>query len=298
MLLCFAEYSAYLYSMFARLNRELLTVIKEAADLCAVPFYKVTGRRPWTPGYYTAKVQSISAAIDQKVLHESRDLPAKFGFGIDERIVEYPWVFSQLSSESITVLDAGSSLNHAFLLDRLPLERLKLTIMTLAPEKRCFWRRSLSYVYGDLRQPVFADASFDAVVSISTIEHIGLNNTLLYTSESSKNENDILGFVPAVKEFRRILKPGGVCLITVPFGRREVYDWYQVFDNVMVEKVVNAFEPTEMLADYFGYSSSGWHRAASHDLADAIFQDQHNRRGAPSDRAAAARGLACLRLTA
>ena len=141
--------------MFLRLNRELLTAMKEAADLCAVPFYKVTGRRPWTPGYYTAKIQSISAAIDQKVLHESRDLPTKSGFGIDERIVEYPWVFSQLPSESITVLDAGSSLNHAFLLDRLPLERLKMTIMTLAPEKRCFWRRSLSYIYGDLRQPVF-----------------------------------------------------------------------------------------------------------------------------------------------
>ncbi len=276
----------------------MLTLIKEAADRCAVPFYRVTGRRPWTPGYYTAKIQAISAAIDQKILHEARDLPPGFGFGIDERVVEYPWVFSQLPSNAIAALDAGSSLNHAFLLDRLPLDRLKLTIMTLAPEKRCFWRRSLSYVYDDLRQPIFADGLFDCVISISTIEHIGLNNTLLYTNDSSKNESDVLGFIPAVKQFRRILKPGGVCLLTVPFGHREVYDWYQVFDNLMVEKIVSAFEPIDVRAEYFGYSATGWHRAKSDDLVDALFEDRNNSGGIPSDRAAAARGLVCLRLTA
>ena len=284
--------------MFLRLNRELLTAMKEAADLCAVPFYKVTGRRPWTPGYYTAKIQSISAAIDQKVLHESRDLPTKFGFGIDERIVEYPWVFSQLPSESITVLDAGSSLNHAFLLDRLPLERLKMTIMTLAPEKRCFWRRSLSYIYGDLRQPVFADASFDAVVSISTIEHIGLNNTLLYTSDSSKDENNVLGFLPAVKEFRRILKPGGLCLVTVPYGKREISEWYQVFDAAMVREVVDAFQPTESHIEYFSYSSNGWQRAKADEVADATFHDMSKSHRVAPDKAAAARAEACLKLLA
>lgn len=276
----------------------LLNQGKELADAFAVPFYKATGRRPWTFGYYTFKKRSICWALDKQVFCSGKKLPPQYGVGIDERAVEYPWVFSQLPLKNIRVLDAGSSLNHAFLINRLPLERLKLTVMTLAPEKRCFWRRSLSYVYDDLRQPIFADSSFDCVVSISTIEHIGLNNTLFYTSDPSKDEADTSGFIPAVREFRRVLKPGGLCLITVPYGRREIREWYQVFDASLVREVVDSFQPSEMYIDYFGYSSNGWQRAKADEVADAVFHDVDKSPRVAPDNAAAARAVACLKLVA
>jgi len=276
----------------------MTTRIKEIADSLAVPFFNLTGRRPWGPGYYTAKKRAICAAIDEQTMGCENRLPPGFGFGIDERVIEYPWVFSQLPNQSAKLLDAGSSLNHDFLLDRLPLDRVQLTIMTLAPEKRCFWSRAVSYVYGDLRQPEFADSAFDAVVSISTIEHVGLNNTLFYTSDPSKNEMDTLGFVPAVKEFRRILKSGGLCLITVPYGRREVREWYQVFDARLVQELLDAFQPVEFRIDYFGYSRDGWQRATAGQLADAVFHDVDKSPQVAPDNAAAARGVACLRLMA
>ena len=276
----------------------MLFVVKESLDQLATPWYVAKGRRPWSAGYYTAKKMAITGAIDGGLLSSIQSLPVGFGERIDERVVEYPWVFGQLPPKPGKVLDAGSALNHDFLLRRAPLKDAQLTIMTLAPEKRCFWNRSISYVYGDLREPYFADASFDVVISVSTIEHVGLDNTLLYTSNAAKREADALGFVPAIREFRRVLKPGGLCLITVPFGRRGVHGWYQVFDEALVARLVEAFAPAGHHVDYFGYGTTGWQRAAPGALVDAEFFDIHAGIPVAPDFAAGARGVACIRLTA
>lgn len=271
--------------------------IKEILDLLAVPVYLALGRRPWSPGYYSVKKAGIAKGIDERVMTRT-SLPAGYGIGIDERIVEYPWVFLQLPQSPGRVLDAGSALNHRFLLDRAPLKEANLTIMTLAPEKRCFWGRSISYVYGDLRDTAFRDGSFDAVVSVSTIEHIGLDNTLHYTADASKKETDALGFVPAIREFRRMLRPGGICLVTVPYGRRGVHGWYQIFDADLVRQVIEAFGPSESTVEYFGYTGQGWQRAQAADLVDAYFYDVHEGGPPDADRTAGSRGIACLRMVA
>lgn len=272
--------------------------IKEALDALATPLYAARGRRPWSPGYYTAKKKTICSAIDAGLFSEEIELPAGYGQNIDERTVEYPWVFAQLTDKPGKVLDAGSALNHRFLLERAPLKDAQLTIMTLAPEKRCFWDRSISYVFGDLRKTFFADAVFDVVISASTIEHIGLDNTLLYTGDASKKESDALGFIPAVMEFKRVLKPGGLCLITVPFGRRGVHGWYQVFDLDLVMKIIGAFQPSGYVIEYFGYFAGGWRRVQSGEIADAEFFDIHEGKPFAADFAAGARGVVCIRLIA
>lgn len=276
----------------------MLFKIKETLDALATPLYVTRGHRPWTPGYYTAKKKTICSAIDTGLFSGDAQLPDRYGHRIDERAVEYPWLFAQLPARPGKVLDAGSALNHRFLIDRTPLKDSQVTVMTLAPEKRCYWEQSISYVFGDLRKTYFADAVFDVVISASTIEHIGLDNTLLYTGDASKKESDSLGFMPAVAEFRRVLKPGGLCLITVPFGRRGVHGWYQVFDSELVMKVVEAFQPTAYVIEYFGYFADGWRRARSEEIVDAEFFDIHEGKPLAADFAAGARGVACIRLVA
>jgi SAM-dependent methyltransferase len=270
--------------------------IKSALDRAAVPLFKMR-LRPFSPGFQTVRRRLIESAIDDGVLRDSLDLPAGYGIAMDERVVEYPWLFGRLKHPG-RMLDAGSSFNFDYLLDRPPLKGADLTIMTLAPEKRCYWHAGYSYVFGDLRRTYFADGTFDTVASISTIEHIGLDNTMLYTASAADAEADESGFIPAVKEFRRILKPGGRCFISVPFGKRDNLGWYQVFDAAKVAQIVEVFAPTSHRIDYFGYARTGWFCGSAAQLSQATVYDVHSKRGWQDDLAASSRAIACLELNA
>jgi len=273
-----------------------LHAMKSLLDEAAAPLFKVRPR-PFGPGYQTVRRQVIEGAIDQGMLHGKDQLPPGYGVAMDERVVEYPWAFGRLRN-GIKMLDAGSTFNHDFLLRRSPLKDADLTIMTLAPEKRCYWHWGISYVFGDLRKTPFEDQVFDAVASISTIEHIGLDNAMLYSSNPKHAEIDENGFEMAVREFRRILKPGGTCLISVPYGKWSNLGWYQVFDLRKIESIVAAFAPTSYTVDYFGYSKAGWSRGSASALSDATVYDKHSGKGWADDLAASSRAVACLQLNA
>ncbi|MBR0798237.1 methyltransferase domain-containing protein [Bradyrhizobium jicamae] len=275
---------------------DLIHELKWAADGLAAPLFKLRPR-PFGPGYQTVKRGIITSAIDAGLLQGGKELPLGYGIAMDERVVEYPWVYSRLSKVG-KMLDAGSTFNHDYLLQRAPLRGADLTIMTLAPERRCYWRDGYSYVFGDLRKTMFDDQVFDTIASISTIEHIGLDNQMLYTGDPRNAEADRDGFVPAVKEFRRILRPGGVCLISVPYGKRDNLGWYQVFDRAMIERIIEVFGPTLSHVDYFGYTRNGWSRQSAEALADATIHDVHSGKGRGDDLAASSRAVACLQLTA
>ena len=73
------------------------------------------------------------------------------------------------------MLDAGSTLNHAHILQRLRPAMDKLHIVTLAPEERAFPELDVSYLFADLRDLPLSDDVYDQVVSISTLEHVGLD---------------------------------------------------------------------------------------------------------------------------
>ena len=272
--------------------------VKEMLDACAHPYYVARGRRPWSLGYYTAKKRTIENAIDGGLLRNGKPLPPGYGARLDERVVEYPWVYARLSSHPGAVLDAGSALNHLFLLERPPVSSAELTICTLSPEKRCYARKGISYVYDDLRHSRFAPQSFDTIISISTIEHIGLDNAMLYTDDASKAESDQSGYRAAVREFRRLIRPNRDCFITVPYGRAANHRWFQVFDARMIENILADFNPSASEIEYFGYSPDGWRCVRAEDLSEATFFDIHERKEYDADFAAGARGVACMRLTA
>src|SRR5207247_10845900 len=128
----------------------------------------------WTPEYVQARDRFISETLDDHQLlarfRSRRRLPRGYGVGLDERVIEYPWLFAQ---EPVgRVLDAGSTLNHVHLLDRLLPRIDALTITTLVPEQPDFTSRGVSYVYADLRELPFRDGWFDSVVCLSTLEHV------------------------------------------------------------------------------------------------------------------------------
>ena len=103
-------------------------------------------------------------------------------------------------------------------------------ICTLAPERECFWRRGVSYMFEDLRCLPYRDNWFDCIACISTIEHVGMDNTQLYTADSARRENRPEDALRAMREMRRVLKPGGTLFLTAPYGRAASHGWLQVFD--------------------------------------------------------------------
>ena len=100
----------------------MLFRVKEFLDGLALPLYLARGRRPWSPGCCTSKKTAICAAIDVGLFQQGDDLPDNHGCHLDERVVEYPWLFAQLQDRPGLILDAGSAFNHRFLLDRSALK--------------------------------------------------------------------------------------------------------------------------------------------------------------------------------
>jgi len=252
--------------------------------------HKITSR--WYAPYRFREIERM-----MKQPFEPSRLPRPYGRWLDERIIEWPWLLSQLPEGPGTLLDAGSALNHDFILGHPKLRQKDLTIMTLAPEAECFWRRQISYAFGDLRQTAFRDNYFDCIASVSTIEHIGLDNTRFYTTDRARAENDPDAYLAAITELRRILKPAGSLFITVPFGRHRVRDWLQIFDGERIDRIVATFQPRIHSETNFHYSEPhGWKLSSRGETADARYFDFHSDRAWPG-APAAAEAVACLTLT-
>lgn len=257
--------------------------------------YHLRGRRPWSFGYTAYKREGIAQILAADQFDPER-IPAGYGDRLDERIVEYPWFFSQLPAGPGALLDAGSILNYEFLLKHPRLDAKRVFISTLAPEAECFWGRGVSYVFEDLRQTCYRDGFFDWVVSLSTIEHIGMDNTMLYTADANKRESDRHAYLQAVSEFARVLKPGGTLYLSVPFGARKDHGWFQIFDAPMVDKLIEAFRPARAKETHFRFAPGGWVLSDREQSRDATYFDIHQRQDYDPDFAAASRAVVCLEM--
>lgn len=273
-------------------------IIKKIYNSTCAWMYPIFGKKPWKLGYVPYKFLKIREAINSKSLNLSR-LPKGYGHRLDERIVEYPWFFSLVPKLSGKLLDAGSILNYSFLLDHDKLKNKDVFISTLAPEQDCYWNKGkgISYLFEDLRNSNLRDNQFDWVVSLSTIEHIGLDNTLLYTHDESKRENEDDGYILAIKEFKRILNPGGKLYLSMPFGVHRKREWFQIFNSGMVDEIINEFSPSSLEEVYFRYLKDGWKNSNREECLDATYFDIHTEKKYGLDFAAASRAIVCLELT-
>jgi SAM-dependent methyltransferase len=221
-----------------------------------------------------------------------RRLPRGYGVGLDERVVEYPWLLAQRPSGK--VLDAGSSLNHAHILDRFTPTFTSLHVVTLAPEGVSYPERGVSYVYADLRDLPFRDRYYDTVISVSTLEHVGMDNAR-YGVASSADEDPTQALREVVDELRRVLAPGGLFLATVPYGVEEDHGWFRQFDRAIVDKLADAMDPRELTVTVYEYSRRGWQTSSLAAAASARYQDSTIDKRATNDLAVAARAVVCLR---
>lgn len=262
--------------------------------------YIITGKKPFGKGYTAYKNQEIKKVLTNNPLtffQEKIELPVNYGYRIDERIVEYPWFFSLLSEKEGKLLDAGSILNFDFILEHKKLQNKKIFISTLAPENNCFWYKKVSYLYEDLRSTCYQDNYFDWIVCLSTLEHIGLDNTLFYIKEKSKAENKVNDYKLAIKEFKRILKPKGNIYLSFPYGAYKNHGWLQVFNDEMVGEILRDFAPEKYRIFYFIYRRDGWYVVNKNECDNATYFDIHQEKKLTPDFVAAAKSIVCLEMS-
>lgn len=269
--------------------------------------YVRQGRRPWSRGYREYKDHYIAQHLqDVSFLQKfanNEPLPGRYGEFLDERVVEYPWLFSRLAEGPGRILDAGSVLNFPHIIQQPSLGNKKITIVTLAPEGFCFWQQAIAYVYADLRELPFRDAYFDQVICISTLEHVGKDNAT-YTTDPAFRENKASDFEQAVQELKRVCKKGGRVLISVPFGDFTDFGWYQQFDGPLVDRIIATFAPSRVRETFFRYVDGGWKISDRHGCAGCQGFDIHatkylnalSTRDYDPDWAAASRSIAALEL--
>jgi SAM-dependent methyltransferase len=170
----------------------------------------------------------------------------------------------------------------------------ELHVVTAAPEAQSFPERGVSYLYADLRQLPYRDGYFDTVVSLSTLEHVGKDNSRYGGPEGAGDPDEELG--RALVELRRVLVPGGTLLVTVPYGRREDHGWFRQFDEEEVERLVSLAAPRRHELRVFAYERTGWRGSSLRAAADASYRDFTADPRPSDDLAAAARAVACIRM--
>ena len=270
----------------------MYALLKQAVNRVA---YSVRGSRPWSRGYAEHKRDFIEAVLRDGSFNREQ-LPAGYGRRFDERVVEYPWLISRLESGSGGHLwDAGSALNHDYLLRQKVLSDRKIFVSTFAPEPNCYWKNAVSYVFEDLRQTAFRDAFFDEVACLSTLEHIGLDNSAYDPADQGRRQEQGT-HLQAVRELRRVLKEGGRLFLSFPYGLHRNHGWFQVFDAEMIDQVVQAFAPSSLTETYFRHTSDGWITSSRGDASQATYYDVHAEREPAPDFAAASRAVACLEM--
>ena len=200
-------------------------------------------------------------------------LPYPCGVRLPERVVEL--LLARLSyGPGGLVLDVGHANSmecHRDMIRSLPTPREITGIDMAEPvyDVRELYARS---VRGDICATEFADDTFDLVWCISSLEHIGMDN-------SGYGEPDSGGATAerAMAEMLRITRPGGSVLVTVPYGKREDHGWFRNFDQetwqVLLDTVRDRAAAHEL---YFGHGQGGWGRVDAEDLRETGYFDQRN----------------------
>jgi SAM-dependent methyltransferase len=125
----------------------------------------------------------------------------------NQRFIEYPWVLRKLGSgKGRLLLDVGCSgslLDHELLARGFRVLGLDINDHTMRNSREAFVQANAVSVDLPLE-------TFDVILSVSTIEHIGLD---AYSQNLLLDNGDFL----TVQKLRALLKPDGIFILTFPY---------------------------------------------------------------------------------
>lgn len=166
------------------------------------------------------------------------------------RCVEYPFAASMLIPNS-AILDLGSAKADAHWLSLLKDFPAKVTFFDHDPPQYA----NIPLIRGDCRHLPFADQSFDLVCAVSLIEHIGLLSPQI--ADTQRPSYSLDGDMETLLECRRVLKPSGKLILTIPMGVRSGYSpdaSARVYSAKDIARFATVLKP--LVLDYYEYQLS------------------------------------------
>jgi SAM-dependent methyltransferase len=212
-----------------------------------------------------------------------------YGGGHTERVIEIPWALSKYNGGP-RVLEVGCSFaseNPEYIQGLLDLNIPELHGIDVSSVDAPHFIKKTA----DVRESGYETGFFDFILCISTLEHVGKDNTKHYKPVAElppARQNSLQPDVEAMREMVRILKPGGKLIVTVPFGKFVDYGWFTHYDSRAISILFQSVPSPTINAEYFKYMMDGWMPCAPSELAETSYGDN----GAP-----AAAGLACFEIT-
>lgn len=180
---------------------------------------------------------------------------------VNERVIEVPWALSQLPQSGL-VLDVGSC--EATYLGAIVNPGRTLHCVdprdcsSSIPEEAVFYRCSI------LDNPLNS-GSYDAVLFLSTLEHIGLPTY----GQGLFHNGDLL----ALGEAARLLRPGGRVIATVPAGRSRMATWYRQYAPTDLRLL---FRSWSVEICYWGFAGNRYVPVADEDVARYEYRETFN----------------------
>jgi SAM-dependent methyltransferase len=213
--------------------------------------------------------------LDQPEFPGKVRLPPGFGRNLPERVVEL-FLTKHTYVPGARVLDVGHSNImecHRRLLATLepPIHLTGIDIATPAYDTSAYYEHS---IIADITATGLPAGSFDIIWCISTLEHVGMDNSG-YTGNSTAGAGmDVV----AIREMGRLLSPGGRLLITVPFGMFEDHGWFRNYDADSWQGLLAAVRPVADVHElYFMYEPAlGWQTVDRLRLATTRYHDHAN----------------------
>jgi SAM-dependent methyltransferase len=152
------------------------------------------------------------SSFHSKMLVRIRELERRsirFLGGLSNRDAEYDFAYRHVVGEGVTILDVGGSESLLPLLFANQGHSVTVYDFREYPERH----PNLSTIQGDFLSNEIPNSSFDFIVMVSTIEHIGFGSY----GAPMYDDGDFLAWAQA----KRILKPLGRVVLTFPFASKE-----------------------------------------------------------------------------
>lgn len=211
------------------------------------------------------KVFSLAVKVD-KILHEKarnffkRELAEKlekYACEVLPRVFEYSFTVKNLPKEG-RVLDVGCTASS----NALPIILAELGHKVYGVDLRPFKVKcsNFEFIICDARHLPFRGNVFECCYGVSTIEHIGLPGVWGPTG-------DLEGDSSAVKEMINVVKPGSLLIITVPFGKSDIFPDSRIYD---IEDIERLFEGLKIVEEEYIIERDGvWFKASRDEAAKA-----------------------------